>query len=77
MVTNVELTDEQIADLKELTNQADVAEAVRTAMQGYLRYARRIRLKELSGRVEMLNNWRTLEETELNAGDSDGESGTD
>ena len=71
MVTTVDLTDEEVADLKELTNQSDPAEAIRTAMKGYLRYARRMRLKELSGRVEMLDNWKDIEQSELAAG-SDG-----
>ena len=72
MVTSIELTDQELAELKELTNQTDAAEAVRTAMHDYIRYARRMRLKQLSGRVEMNDNWRQLEQAELN-----GESQSD
>jgi hypothetical protein len=58
MVTNIELTDEELADLKELTNRQDASEAVRAAMLDFLRYARRMRLKDISGRVEMADNWK-------------------
>ncbi len=57
MATVVDLTEQEIAELKEHTHQADVAAAVRIAMTEYLRYVRRMRLKELSGKVEMQENW--------------------
>ena len=72
MVTSIELTEQELAELKELTNQTDAVEAVRAAMHDYIRYARRMRLKQLSGRVEMNDNWRQLEQAELN-----GESQSD
>ena len=65
MTTTVHLTDEELADLKELTKQDDPVAAVRTAMQDYVRYARRMRLKQLSGRVEIQENWRELEAAEM------------
>lgn len=65
MTTVVDLTAEEIADLKELTQQSDVAAAVRAATVAYLRQARRQRLKTLSGRVQMQQNWDELEDTEL------------
>ena len=72
MVTSIELTEQELADLKELTEQTDAAEAVRAAMHDYIRYARRMGLKQLSGRVEMSDNWRQLEQAELNGeGSSD------
>ncbi|MFN5102842.1 MAG: hypothetical protein ACK5GJ_08620 [Planctomycetota bacterium] len=40
-------------------------EAIRVAMRDYIRYARRMRLKQLSGQVEMTDNWRQLEESEV------------
>lgn len=64
MVTTVNLSDQEFDDLKKLTNQENPTDAVRTAMEDYLRYARRMRLKELSGRVVMLDNWRQLERAE-------------
>ena len=59
------MTDQELAELKTLTNQADAAAAVRCATTEYLRFARRKRLPELSGRVEMEENWTVLEALEL------------
>ena len=65
MTTIIDLTDQELTELKNLTNQSDAAAAVRCATTEYLRFARRKRLKELSGRVEMEDNWAALEEVEL------------
>ncbi len=64
--TSIDLNEQEIAELKSLTNQAEAAVAVRCATTEYLRFARRKRLKELSGQVQMDDNWRGLEEAELN-----------
>lgn len=56
------MTDQELADLRELTKQNDPVAAVRMAIQDYIRYAR---LKKLSGRVEMQDNSRDLEDAEL------------
>ena len=77
MTTLVDLSDQEIAELKELTNQADVAAAIRTAMTEYLRYVRRMRLKELSGKVEMLENWTDLESDEMSSCDDNPGLGSD
>lgn len=65
MTTTIDLTDQELSELKTLTNQQDAAAAVRCATTEYLRFARRNRLKELSGRVEMEENWTVLEEAEM------------
>lgn len=65
MSTVVELTEQEIAELKAVTKADDVSSAIRTAMIEYVRYVRRMQLKELSGRVEMLDNWREQEAAEL------------
>ena len=65
MTTTVHLTDEELADLKELTKQEDPVAAVRTAMHDYVRYARRMQLKQLSGRVQIQDNWRDLDAAEM------------
>ena len=57
MSTIVDLTEQELAELKALTKQADVTAAVRSAMTEYLRHARRMELKALSGQVEMNDNW--------------------
>jgi hypothetical protein len=61
MTTTVELSDQEIAELKSYTNQAEDAAAVRAAMVEYLRFARRMQLKAMSGNVEMEDNWQSLE----------------
>ncbi len=53
MTTTVDLNDRELRDLCEVTQQTDVALAVRTAMTEYIRYVRRQQLMELSGKVEM------------------------
>ncbi len=68
MPTVVELTDQELADLKAFTRQQDAAAAIRSAMTEYLRFARRMQLKALSGQVQMEDNWRALEASELGAG---------
>lgn len=72
MTTTIDLTDQELAELKSLTNQSDAQAAVRCATAEYLRFARRKRLKELSGRVDMDDNWRELEAAEMKASDSSG-----
>jgi len=75
MPTVVELTEQELADLKAFTQQPDAAAAVRLAMTEFLRFARRMRLKELSGQVQMEENWQELEASELR--EQNGQPGTD
>ncbi len=65
MVTSIELSEQELAELCELTEQSDSTAAIRVAMRDYVRYARRMRLKQLSGQVEMIDNWRALEQAEI------------
>ena len=65
MVTSIELSEQELAELRDLTEQSDSLEAIRVAMRDYIRYARRMRLKQLSGQVEMTDNWGQLEESEV------------
>jgi metal-responsive CopG/Arc/MetJ family transcriptional regulator len=65
MVTSIELSEQELAELRDLTEQNDSGEAIRVAMRDYIRYARRMRLKQRSGQVEMMDNWRHLEESEI------------
>ena len=64
MTAAINLTDDELKDLRELTHVDDAEGAVRSALDEYRRYARRLRLKELSGQVMMDDNWRTLEAAE-------------
>ena len=66
MTTVVELTPEEWTELQQFTESADPADAAHAAIREYLRYVKRQRLIELSNEVEMVDNWRELEERELN-----------
>ena len=67
MTATIELTEEQLAEIKELTQEQQLGEALRRAMCEYIRYAKRMRLKELSDKVTMENNWQELEQREIDA----------
>jgi len=71
MPTIVDLSEQEIAELKAFTNQAEPTAAIRSAMTEYLRLARRIQLKSLSGQVTMDDNWQALEAAELRKFDGD------
>lgn len=73
MTTVVDLTEQELAELRSSTKQSDNTAALRVAMREYLRYVRRMELKALSGQVQMEENWPALEESELR--DRHGESG--
>lgn len=69
----VELTEMELAEIKQAANLQDDVMAVKFAMTEFLRHLRRMKLKELSGQVEMMDNWQELEASELisNHGQSD------
>lgn len=77
MTTVIDLTEQELAELRELTNQTDVAAALRTIMREYLRYVRRMQLKELSGQVCMQENWAELEKAELKSNHETSGPGAD
>ncbi len=64
-IASIHLTDEELAELRELTRQTDATAAVRAAMQDYMRHARRLQLKKLSGRIRIQNGWQELEAAEM------------
>ena len=67
MTATINLNDDEVKDLRELTQVSDMAGALRCALDKYRRYARRMRLKEISGPIAMDDNWRTLEAAETDA----------
>jgi hypothetical protein len=77
MSTVVELTEQELAELQQLTNQSDASTAVHAALAEYIRYVRRLQLKALSGRVEMQDNWKALEDAEGKSSHADSEPGGD
>ena len=76
MSTVVDLSEQELAELKALTRQTDAMAEIRTAMTEYIRYVRRQRLKELSGQVQMEENWSELEDAEIKAADEHPGSGS-
>jgi hypothetical protein len=67
MTATINLNDEELKDLRDLTHIEDAASAIRSALDEYRRYARRMLLKELSGQLAMDDNWRALEAAETDA----------
>jgi len=55
MVTSIELSEQELTELRELTEQNDSAEVTRIAVRDCVRYACRMPLKQLSGEVEMID----------------------
>jgi len=69
MSLGVNLSDEEIAQLRHVTNMSDDAEAVSAAAREYLRLVRLRELKSVSGRVEFEENWQELESLEADERD--------
>lgn len=65
MTISVDLSPEEIEQLKEITKLTDDAEAVGQAARDYLRLRRLRELKAVSGKVEFDENWQELESLEL------------
>jgi len=77
MSTIIDLTDQELAELRAFTKETEPTAAVRSAMIEYLRLARRLQLKSLSGHVTMDDNWQALESAELRTSDGNEQSGAD
>lgn len=71
MSTVVDLNETEARELLDLTQQPDLAHAVKLAMAEYIRHAKRMQLKRLSGKVTLEDNWREQEDAELREGGSD------
>ncbi len=74
MITTLRLSKKELYELLELTNKTDPSAAVRLAMVEYIRYAKRMRLKKLAGKVTMQNNWQEFEQREMDS--QNGQSGS-
>ena len=53
MTAMLDLTDKELSELKDLTEETDPSAALRRAFVEYIRHAKRMRLKELSDQLEM------------------------
>jgi hypothetical protein len=70
MPTIVDITEQELAELKAFTKESDTVATVRLAMMEYLRLARRMQLKAMSGQVEVAGNWQSLEAAEMRDSDN-------
>jgi hypothetical protein len=66
---HIELTNQELIALKQITKLDNEAEAVTKAAREFLRLSRLRELKSVSGKVELEANWQELEDLEL--GESD------
>jgi hypothetical protein len=65
MVVPVELTDDELAQIKLATNQSDPSAAVTDAAKEFLRINQLKELKSVSGRVDFDLDWQGLESLEM------------
>jgi hypothetical protein len=65
MPITLDLTDDELAQLREFTQQDDPVAAVRTAMSEFIRHSLRMQLLQMPGNVDFVDNWRELEDAEL------------
>ena len=65
MTTTVEVSTDQLAEVQAASREPDPQAAVRIAMEEYVNNVRRLQLQQLSGRVQMDDNWRQLEAREI------------
>jgi hypothetical protein len=65
MSVDLDLTPQELAALRQITQLENDAEAVARAAREFLRLARLRELKAASGKVEFEDNWQELEALEL------------
>ena len=65
MSITIEMSAQEIAALKQLTQLNNDAEAITRAAREFLRLGRLRELKAISGKVQFDTNWQELEELEL------------
>jgi hypothetical protein len=65
MSINIEMSPQEVADLKQVTKLDDDSQAVAKAAREYLRLIRLRELKFAAGNVEMNTGWQELENLEL------------
>ena len=65
MVVAVNLSDEEVSQIKRITRLEDEAEAVTKAAREFLRISKLKQLKSVSGKVDFDLDWEELESLEL------------
>lgn len=65
MPTIIDLPEDELRTLCDLTQESDTAAALRLAVREYVRYRKRQELIELAGTIEMDDAWRDMDAAEL------------
>ena len=65
MSITIELTKQEVAQIKHLTQLNGDADAVGLAVRAFLRVSRLRQLKTASGKIEFVYNWQDLEALEV------------
>ena len=65
MSITIDLSPDEVAEMREITRAADDATGVSIAAREYVRWRRLCELKAASGQFEFDDNWQQLEASEL------------
>ena len=65
MSINIDMSPQEVADLKQITKLDDDSQAVAQAAREFVRLCRLRELKTVSGKVEFNLDWQALEDLEL------------
>ena len=65
MSVTISLTNQEIAQIRQITQQTSDSDAVSAAVREFLRTSRLRELKAVSGKVEFDDNWQQLESLEI------------
>lgn len=71
MRTTIQIDDEVFTDLMKITRASTKTEAVRIALNDYIRMRRKQQLLSLRGSLDLSDNWQELRELELRESSND------
>ncbi|MCD6256582.1 type II toxin-antitoxin system VapB family antitoxin [Candidatus Aerophobetes bacterium] len=66
MRTTLDIDDKLLADVVKITGEKSKSKAVNKALEEYIQKIKVQQLKELSGKVKMVDTWKNLRKMELN-----------
>lgn len=66
MRTTLDIDEKILSEVAKITRQKNKSKAVSKALEDYIREIKIGQLKELSGKVRIIENWGKLREMELN-----------
>jgi Arc/MetJ family transcription regulator len=71
MRTTIQIDDEVFTDLMRITRASTKTEAVRIALNEYIRMRRKQQLLSLRGSLDLSDNWRELRDLEIGESSND------